>query len=856
MDRVQVEDRSGREAGADAPPERAGAALLRVRACACAGVLALALALTAAATAGASAGHVAFARLVHVCAPPNSARAGCFAVARRPASAAASGQPDVRSYTTSPAAEAGPAGGYTPAQLASAYGYDPSGGAGQTVAIVDAYDDPKIQEDLNEFDAHYGLGECTKKNGCFRKVNQAGGEKPLPAFDPEGWSQEISLDVETVRAACHGCKIVLVETTTPSYENLAKGVNEAVALGATEVSNSYGGPEREPTATENAAYNHPGVVITAATGDFGWEDWTLGVGEVNAPASLPSVVSVGGTSLHLNAAGKRSSETVWNDYGVLDEHEVELAGYASSGGCSQLHEAQLWQREAPGFGAAGCSGNGRLSADVAADADPLTGFDIRDTYNFCGTGPQCKELIEAIKAHEGWQTFGGTSLSAPLIASLYALAGGSGGLKYPALTLYGRLGDASSLYDVTQGGNGLCDAAPASTCGHPNAEFAEVLDCEGTSSCDARAGFDGPSGVGAPIGLSAFEPTFPTAVATPPTRLVEGKSGTFSAAASRDPYPGGSMVGWSWKWGDGAPDSSEAAPDHTYAAPGEYKVSLTVTDNYGLTSATTEQTVHVLTAAEAKQLEEEEEAARKKHEEEEAARKQHEEEEARQHKEEEEAARKQHEEEEARHHKEEEEARTEREEHEATQHKEEEAAAQRHREEEQAAQHRHEEEATQRHHEEELARQHQEEEARAKASLQQVAGFTSAGQQPVPAARLASVTLVVRSDGMIGVRLVCPAGVVTCAGTLTLRTLAAVLAEGGRSAGRRAVLTMGSASFSVVSGATKAIPLRLSHAARAYFAHHHPLRAQMAIAAHDPAGSSHLERQVVTLRPAPPRHRS
>jgi PKD repeat protein len=848
MDRVQVQDRSGREAGADAPPERTGAPLARVRACAYAGVLAVALALAAAATAGASASHLAYARLVHVCAQPDGARAGCFAVARRPASAAASGQPDVRAYTTSPAAEAGPAGGYTPAQLASAYGYDPSGGAGQTVAIVDAFDDPKIQEDLNEFDAHYGLGECSKKNGCFRKVNEAGLEKPLPAPDPEGWSEEISLDVETVRAACHGCKILLVETGSPSYEDLAKGVNKAVALGATEVSNSYGGPENGMTPTATAAYDHPGVVITAATGDFGWEDWTLlGVEEVNAPASLPSVVSVGGTSLHLTAGGKRASESVWNDYGVLDEHEVELAGYASSGGCSRLHTGQTWQLDAAGYGAAGCTGNGRLSADVAADADPLTGFDIRDTYNFCGIGPECKELIEAIKAHEGWQTFGGTSLSAPLIASLYALAGGSAGLKYPALTLYGRLGDPASLYDVTQGGNGLCDGAPASVCGHPNAEFKELLDCEGTSSCDARAGLDGPSGVGAPIGLSAFEPAFPTAVVTPPTRLVEGQPGAFSAAASHDPYPGGSVAAWSWKWGDGTSDSAEAGPAHTYAAPGEYKVSLTVTDSYGLTSATTEQTVHVLTVAEAKQLEEEEEAANKKHEEEEAAaKKKHEEEEA--------AAKKKHEEEEAaanKKHQEEEEAANKKHE------EEEEAAKRKHEQEAVAAGKQHEEEtAAQHRHEEELARQHSEEEARAKASLLQVAGFTSSGPQAVPAARLASVTLTVRSDGMIGVRIVCPAGVVNCAGTLTLRTLAAVLAEGGRSAGRRAVLTMGSASFSVASGATKAIPLRLSHAARTYFSHHHPLRAQMAIAAHDPAGSSHLERQVVTLRPAPPpRHR-
>jgi hypothetical protein len=127
--------------------------------------------------------------------------------------------------------------------LSSAYEYDPGeSGAGQTVAIVDAYDDPKIEADLGEFDKNYKLAECTTANGCFKKVNQSGAATPLPS--PEsGWAVEISLDVETVHSVCPKCKILLVKAKEPTYADLAVAVNEAVKLGATEVSNSYGGTE-------------------------------------------------------------------------------------------------------------------------------------------------------------------------------------------------------------------------------------------------------------------------------------------------------------------------------------------------------------------------------------------------------------------------------------------------------------------------------------------------------------------------------------------------------------------------------------------------------------------------------------
>jgi hypothetical protein len=402
------------------------------------------------------------------------------------------------------ATESGPAGGLTPAQIASAYEYDPAeGGAGQTIALIDAYEDPAIEEDLATFDSHYGLAACTTANGCFTKVSQTGSTTSLPKADKEGWSVEITLDVETAHAVCEKCKILLVEANEPSDADLVTAVKEAVELGATEISNSYGGSEETG---EEAAYNYPGVVITASAGDDGYYDWD----EVNrkkppalperpeSPASLPTVVAVGGTSLHLNENGTRSSETVWNhngpgdDVGLKDKSPEGAAG----GGCSTLFTAEPWQQNAPGWAASGC-GTKRLDNDIAAVADPYTGFDIYDSYD---CGKYCKEN----GGGEGWETWGGTSLASPIIAAIYGLAGGGGGVSYPAATLYSNLGP-TSFFDVAEGGNGYCDAEPEPACGDPNSKYKEKVDCEGTTACNAASGFDGPSGVGTPKGLSGFK---------------------------------------------------------------------------------------------------------------------------------------------------------------------------------------------------------------------------------------------------------------------------------------------------------------------------------------------------------------
>jgi PKD repeat protein len=801
-----------------------------------------------------------YAKVSRACLAPKPGHAACFALVREPVSSAAAGEAGVTPYTIGDGAlESGPDGGLTPAELASAYGYSPAaGGSGQTIAIVDAYDDPSIASDLAVFDADYGIAACTKANGCLTKVSQTGSTTSLPPADTSGWSVEISLDVEVAHSACPKCKILLVEAKTASFQNLATAVNEAVALGATEVSNSYGGPESELGTTEREAYSHAGVVIAAATGDDGYYDWTEANAGVlpperpNMPASIPSVVAVGGTTLELDSAGKRSDETVWNGNGPLNESffEYGLAEGASGGGCSTLFTAEPWQQDAQGFAATAC-GNKRLAADVSADANPYTGFDIYDSY-------ECGEACKKLRGGRDWLTIGGTSLSTPLISSLYALAGGSDGVDYPSLTVYGHLGESADLYDVTEGSNGFCDDGGLA-CG-ANDFYGLDVDCEGTTACNAGPGVDGPSGVGTPNSLNLFKPLLPSAAITPPSAAKVGLATSFSGLSSSDPYPGGTISSYSWSWGDGTSSGAGAEATHTYSVPGEYTVTLTVTDSYGLKS-TPAMVVVKVDARTAKELEEEE---AKKRAEEEAAKKKHEKEEEAKKRAEEEAAKKKHEKEEAAKKKAEEEAA-------AVKEAEEEAAAVRKAGEEAVVKEAEEEAAAKKKageqaaankkaEEEVAAKQKAEEEAVAKSSTNGgslgVSGFHSSAPPPVPDAELAGTLLQVSASGTVTLKISCPAGESSCAGTVTLRTLGAVIAADGYTAKRKpAVVTLATGSFSLAGGAVRSVTLHLTEKARVLLARSRTLRARAMLLAHDPQDASHTTNTLITLRAPKPRHK-
>ncbi len=497
----------------------------------------------------------------------------------------------------------GPAGGYSPGQLAAAYGVNPATATSQTVAIVDAFQDPSVTADLDAFDAQYGLPAETSTS--FKAVSQTGGSVSGITTDV-GWAGEITLDVEAVRGLCHACKILLVEANSSNNSDLGAAVDEAVSLGATIVSNSYGGTEF-PSDPQASDYNHQGVAILASTGDDGWYGWdgfNLGIASNDAPqvpASYSTVVGVGGTTLDLNPDGTRASETVWNDNGPLDAEGYAFAntygitGGAAGSGCSSIYTAQTWQQDVSGYSTLGCGATFRNGVDIAADADYFTGFDTYETTSWCtgtdGNGNTCPA------SNPGWETIGGTSLASPLVAAMWGLAGGPAGVKYPAMTLYGHFHTApAQLYDVTVGGTGACDNTDPAPCANffgvsnPNTQGAGLIDCQWGASgvsvlankyqCNAEPGYDGVSGVGTPNGTAPFQPISPTAEIQGPGTLTVGVSHNFSASGSSAPFPGDSITQYKWDWGDGQTTTTTAATtSHAYASPGTKTVTLTVTDS-------------------------------------------------------------------------------------------------------------------------------------------------------------------------------------------------------------------------------------------------------------------------------------
>jgi hypothetical protein len=546
----------------------------------------LAASLAALLFAAGSAGATQYVIGVPVCArPANPDLAQCFAMRRAVVNRSTPGaEPLVRGDGVRPSsATIGPDQGLTPLDLSTAYGFNPAKPVTQTIALVDAFNDPRLNADLQTFDNHYGLPKCSIGNGCLRVVNQRGNPK-LPPNDGLGWAVEEALDVETAHAVCQTCRIVLYEANDQTPDDLGTAENTAVASGATEVSNSFGFQEQTFTATDVADFDHPGTVITAATGDDGYYDFDF-LGETglynqdNAPSSLRTVVSVGGTSLLLDQTGARQEETVWNTNGiknVFEETLLEPLG-ATGGGCSTTIGAPQWQRAVAGWSETGC-GSKRLVADISAVADPTTGFDIYLSYDCGGI------------CNTGWLTIGGTSLSSPLVAGLFALAGGAHGVHYPALTLYAHQHTSGAYYDVTTGGNGYCGGEGAAQCGNPNRFKEGILDCDypatgttpsaGDRACDALAGFDGPSGLGTPNGLRPFAQLTPTAKISGPSTVAHGALGTWNASGS-DPYPGGHPIRYVWHWGDGTSTTTTAAgTTHAYAAAANRTITLSAVDNF------------------------------------------------------------------------------------------------------------------------------------------------------------------------------------------------------------------------------------------------------------------------------------
>jgi subtilase family serine protease len=334
----------------------------------------------------------------------------------------------------SPATATPPATGLTPTGLRDAYKLNGLSANGRTVAIVDAYGYPNLERDLGVYRSQFGLSACTTANGCLRIISQTG-SSTLPRFNV-GWAGEQALDVDAVSAAAPDAKIVVVQANSASFADLgAAVVTAAKQPGVVAISNSYGGGDAADS-TYGTYYNHPGIAVTASTGDNGYQGGSY-------PASSSYVTAVGGTSLVAASNTRGWSESVWSGAGS---------------GCSTVNTALS---AASSFGT-GCSK--RAMADVSAAADP-------------GKGGMAI-YYPTSKTASTWAQFGGTSEAAPIIASVYALSGNTAG--YANALPYAH---TSSLFDVTTGSNGSCPT---------------------TQWCNARTGWDGPTGLGTPNGAGAF----------------------------------------------------------------------------------------------------------------------------------------------------------------------------------------------------------------------------------------------------------------------------------------------------------------------------------------------------------------
>jgi len=325
------------------------------------------------------------------------------------------------------------AGAKTPAQLKDAYKLTGTSSGGRTVAIVDAYGYPSLAADLATYRSYFGLPACTTASGCLTIKDQNGGTS-YPRFDA-GWAGEQALDVDAVSAICPDCKILVVQAKSASIADLGTAVNTAAKqAGVVAVSNSYGGGDLSDT-TYGSYYNHPGIAVTASTGDNGYKGASF-------PASSAYVTAVGGTSLSTASNARGWNESAWSGAGSgCSAYNAALAAAASfNTGCAK-----------------------RASSDVSAAANP-------------GAGGMAIYWPTSSRS-SSWAQVGGTSESSPIIASVYALSGNTAGTAnaIPYAT-------PSALWDITSGSTGSC----------PTIQW-----CTAGTGWDGPTGLGTPNGVGA-----------------------------------------------------------------------------------------------------------------------------------------------------------------------------------------------------------------------------------------------------------------------------------------------------------------------------------------------------------------------
>jgi subtilase family serine protease len=315
-----------------------------------------------------------------------------------------------------------------------------------------------------------------------------------------GWASEISIDLQMVSAVCPLCHILLVEANSSGFNDLATAENEAVTLGAHVISNSWGNGEFDGETSYDNNWDHPGVDVTFSSGDGAYQ------GGVQYPSASPFVTSVGGTQLKPKSNTRGWKETAWVGGGSPPTQ-------GSGSGCSSYEAKPTWQHDPS------CSN--RMTADVSAVAANVKFY---DSYK-----------------EGGWLYGFGTSVSSPIIAGMYGLADNQPTYTVAASAAYGA--PAGDLYDITKGADGTCTP---------------------TYFCQAGPGYDGPTGLGTPNGIGAFE----VPVTSPPTINSVSFTGTASdptvtiSGSNFGTEPGGSPAGCSTT-GDNFPGTSLTFNDTT-----------------------------------------------------------------------------------------------------------------------------------------------------------------------------------------------------------------------------------------------------------------------------------------------------
>lgn len=386
-------------------------------------------------------------------------------------------------FNTTPSSSIGNDGGYDPAFLQAAYNVTDSSstnGKGTIVAVVDSYADPTADSDLAEYRSLWNLPPCTVANGCLHIVNQEGLPSTAVTVN-QGWQLETNLDLDMVSAMCPNCQIVQVEANSNSIADLSAADQTAYDYGASVISNSYSASEGtstypDYTVADTNDFNHPGIAITAATGDGGYDVAYPGAtaGQTSYPGVLPEVTAVGGTTLNQSAGTttRQATETMWQYTG---------------GGCSLTQSKPSWQKDT------GCTN--RTIADVSADADQSTPVWIYNNGN--------------------WELAGGTSVATPIVAGIIALEP----QQYNYSPSY-PYANSSSFNDITSDTNG--SNSPTG--------------CTILYLCNAEVGYDAPTGVGSPNGLAGFASTstedLPSVSITTPSEGTNEISGNFTVSGT------------------------------------------------------------------------------------------------------------------------------------------------------------------------------------------------------------------------------------------------------------------------------------------------------------------------------------